>query len=184
MKRRIFYTGIGLFLLPILAAGLFILTVRFQALFRYDQAYFTPQYQKLYDSPGPVAVAIEQALHRDDRSIFSELTGLRMKIRPPEGNPNIHLMIVLKVTDQGYFQYLFFDVKTYHRIVYNIKKVGGRWVMVPYDAYYFLDNGDWLLFFTPALLLYWSFLAVIGVGLGIYYLAARFREQLYGTSKH
>jgi len=183
MKRQFYYMGVGLFLLPLLAAGLFILTVRIQALSRYDQAYFTPQYRELYDSPGSVSIAIEQALHRDDRPIFAELTGLRRKINPPEANPNIHLMIVLKVTADGYFQTLFFNTKNYQRIVYNIKKVGGRWVMVPRDAYYFLDSGDWLLFFTPVLIVWWGLLAVVSVSIGTFHLAARFREQLYGISK-
>ncbi len=183
MKRQFFYIVFGLFLLPLLAAGLFILVVRIQTLSRYDQAYFTAQYQERYASPGSVAVAIEQALHSDDRSIFAELTGLRKKIRPPEANPDIHLMIVLKVSDAGYFQYLFFNTQNYQRIVYYIKQVGGRWVMVPRDAYYFLDSGDWLLFFTPLLIVWWGLLAVTSLGVGIVHLAARFREQLYGIPK-
>jgi hypothetical protein len=183
MKRQFFYIGLGLFLLPIFVAGLFILIVRIQTLSRYDQAYFTAQYQERYRSPGLVAAAIEQALHSDDRSIFAELTGLRAKIRPPEANPDIRLMIVLKVTDAGYFQYLFFNTQNYQRIVYNIKKVDGRWVFVPRDAYYFLDSGDWLLLFTPLLIVWWGLLAVTSLGIGILYLAARFREQLYGISK-
>jgi len=158
---------------------MFVLVVRAQALFRYDQSYFTQHYQKLYPSPGAVASAIELALHNDTPSIFAELTGLRHKLRPPQANPDIRLMVVLKVTDSGYFQYLFFNIKTYQRIVYNVKEVDGRWVMVPRDLYYFLDSGDWLLFFIPAATIWWSVLAVIAVGTAIFQLAARFRQQLY-----
>jgi hypothetical protein len=177
MKRQTVFLGIGLFLLPLFAAGMFILVVRVQALFRYDRSYFTPHYQELYSSPGAVASAIELALHNDTPAVFAELTGLRRKIRPPQANPDLHLMVLLKVTDAGYFQYLFFNVKNYQRIVYNIKKVDGRWVMVPRDLTYFLDSGDWLLFFSPAVTIWWSVLAVIAIGMAIFYLAARFREE-------
>ncbi len=179
MKSRTVYIWIGLFLLPLIAAGIFILALRLQGLIRYDPSYFTEHYQELYPSPGAVASAIELALHNNTPSVFVELTGLRHKIRPPQANPDIHLMVVLRVTDSGYYQYLFFNVKTYERIVYHIKKVDGRWVMVPRSPYYFLDSGDWLLFFIPAATIWWSLLAVVAVGTAIYRLAARFREQQY-----
>ena len=184
MKIRTVYLVIGLFLLPLFAAGMFILVVRLQGLVRYDPSYFTEQYQELYPSPGAVASAIELALHDDTPSTFAELTGLRHKIRPPQPNPDIHLMVALKVTDAGYYQYLFFNVKTYERIVYYVKEVDGRWVMVPRDSYYYLDSGDWLLFFTPAATIWWSLLAVIAAGAVTYRLAARFREQLYHPYKN
>lgn len=183
MKPRWIYIWIGLFLLPLALAGVYILGVRFQALFRYDKAYFTPDYQKLYSSPGSVAGAIEGALHGDDRSIFVELTGLRHPIRPPAKNPNERMMIVLEVTRAGYFQELFFDVKTFQRSIYHIKKVDGRWVMVPPDAYYYLDSGDWLLFYTPLLLVWWSLLVVVAMGISVFRLASAFRQQLYGVGK-
>lgn len=183
MKNRSLAIALGLFVLPLFAAGIFILSLRVQAIFRYDQAYFAPHYQELYASPGSVATAIELALHNNDPALFAELTGLRHKIRPPQANPNLYFMTVLKVTDSGYFQYLFFDVKTYLRTVFNIKKVDGRWVMVPRDAYYFLDSGDWLLFFLPATAVWWSLLAVIAIGMAISRIAARFREQIYRLPK-
>ena len=179
MNKRIAYLGIGLFLLPLIAAGGFMLIVRLQAIFRYDPAYFTPAYQKQYASPGAVASAIEQGLRGENQEIFAELTGLRRKIQPPEANPNLRLMILLEVTDRDYYQFLFFDIQNYHRLLIPVKEVGRRWVMAPQDLYYYLDSGDWLLFFTPALAIYWSLLAVILVGAGIYRLAASFRRQLY-----
>ena len=183
MKTRTLLLGLGLFVLPLFAAGIFILSVRAEAIFRYDPAYFTPHYQELYSSPGSVATAIESALRNNDPALLAELTGLRHKIRPLQTNPNLYFMTVLKVTDAGYFQYLFLDVKTYLRTVFNIKKVDGRWVMVPSDAYYFLDSGDWLLFFLPATAVWWSLLAVIAIGVAISRIAARFREQVYRLPK-
>jgi hypothetical protein len=184
MKRHTVFLGIGLFLLPLFAAGAFILVVRFQGFFRYDQSYFTEHYQELYPSPGAVVSAIELALHDNTPAIFAELTGLRHKMRPPQANPDIRLMIVLKVTDRGYFQYLFYNVKTYERIVFNVKEVNGRWVLAPRDIHYFLDSGDWLLFFLPAAAIWWSVLSVIAAGTAIYRLAARFREQLFRPYKN
>ena len=179
MKRITFSLGLGLFLLPLIAAGIYILAVRAAAFFRYDQAYFTPRYNELYLSPGSVASAIELALHQDNPDLFAELTGLRFKAPPPQANPNVHLMILWKITDAGYFQYLFFDVKNYQRIIYNVKQVNERWVMVPFDAYYYLDSGDWLLFFLPAASIWWSVLLVVAVGVMVYRVAARFRGQIF-----
>jgi hypothetical protein len=184
MKRHTVFLVIGLFLLPLFAAGMYILVERIQGLIRYDPSYFTEYYQELYPSSGAVASAIELALHNNTPSTFAELTGLRHKMRPPQANPDIHLMVALKVTDAGYHQYLFFNVKTYERIVYNVKEVDGRWVLVPRDPYYFLDSGDWLLFFTPAATIWWSLLAVISVGMFTFRLATRFREQLYHLDKN
>ncbi len=183
MKKWVVYLGIGLFLLPLFAAGLYIMFVRIEALFRYDQTLFTSDYQKQYASPGSVAIAIEQALNTGDLSIFTELTGLRSRFRPPEANPNLRLMVLIDVSEAGYYQYLYFDVKNYHRFVFNTKQVDGRWVMAPQDTYYYLDSGDWLLFFTPFLSLWWSLLAVISASVGIFTLAKRFRQQLYGPAK-
>ena len=183
MKKRPIPIVIWLFLLPLFVAGMYILAMRLQGLIRYDPSYFTGHYQELYPSPGVVASAIELALHDNTPSTFAELTGLRYKMRPPQPNPDVHLMLALKVTDTGYYQYLFFNVKTYQRIVYNVKEVNGRWILVPRDPYYFLDSGDWLLFFVPAVTIWWSLLAVVAAGTAIFRLAARFREQLYGPDK-
>jgi hypothetical protein len=133
----------------------------------------------MYGSPGSVATAIEHAVKDGDFSSYPELTGLRVKGIPPEHNPNLRLMIALKVTDNGYFQYLFFDVKNNHRTIYQIKKVHGRWVMAPPDAFYFLDSGEWLLFFTPLLTIWWSLIAVVAVAVAVFRIAGHFRDQIY-----
>jgi len=176
MKKLIIYLGISLFFLPLLLAGLFVMVVRIQGLFRYDPIYFSPEYKKNYSNPSAVAVRIEEGLHTADSALFAELTATRRKFRPPEANPDVHLLILLKVSEEGYYQYLFFDAHTYRRIVYYIKEVSGRWVMAPEDAFYFLDSGDWLVFFTPAAVIWWSVMVVVWVGMGIYRMAARFRN--------
>jgi hypothetical protein len=88
-------------------------------------------------------------------------------------------MILLKIDDAGYFQYLYFDVKTYERIVYNVKQVNGRWVVVPRDAYYYLDSGKWLIVLIPSVTIWWSLLIVIGVAIFIFRIAAKARARLF-----
>jgi hypothetical protein len=179
MNKNIVYLGICLFTLPLVLAGLFIMAVRVQGLFRYDPAYFTPEYKKHYSYPGAVAAGIEEGLHTADSALFAELTARRGRFQTPEANPNVRQLIVLEVTDSGYYQVLYFDMHTYRRIVYHIKEVSGRWVMVPEDAFYFLDSGDWLVFFTPAAVIWWSVMVVVWVGIGIYRMAVHFRNEIY-----
>ena len=53
--------GAILVLTPVLLAGLYILAVQVYGLFRYDQSYFSAEYQDVYYSPGTVAIDLEQA---------------------------------------------------------------------------------------------------------------------------
>jgi len=172
------YIFIGLALLPLLIAGLFILYVVIQTPFRYDMSYFTPQYQEIYSAPGHVAATLEEVLHTSDATLYSELTGLRLKARVPEANPNMVLTIVLDVDELGYFHYLYFDVKTYERAVYYIKEVNDRWVVIPEDASFAYNSGRWLVTFAPLAAIWWVILFFVGLGLLIYHRSARFREEL------
>lgn len=172
------YIFIGLALLPLLLAGLFILYVVVQIPFRYDMSYFTPQYQEIYSAPGDVAVTLEEVLRTGDSRVYSELTGLRLKARAPEANPNMALTIVLDVDELGYFHYLYFDVKTYKRAVYYIKEVNDRWVVIPEDATFAFNSGRWLVTITPLAAFWWVILFFVGLGLVIFRGSARFREEL------
>lgn len=172
------YIFIGLALLPLLLAGLFILYVVVQIPFRYDMSYFTPQYQEIYSAPGNVAVALEEVLRTGDSLVYAELTGLRLKARAPQANPNMALTIVLDVDELGYFHYLYFDVKTYKRAVYYIKEVNDRWVVVPEDAIFAFKSGRWLVTITPLAAIWWAILIFSGLGVLIFYKSARIREDL------
>ena len=172
------YTFIGLALLPLLLAGLFILYVVVQIPFRYDMSYFTPQYQEIYSAPGNVAVALEEVLQTGDSLLYSELTGLRLKARAPQANPNMALTIVLDVDELGYFHYLYFDVKTYRRAVYYIKEVNDRWVVVPEDAIFSFNSGRWLVTFTPLAAIWWAILIFSGLGVLTFNWSARYREEI------
>jgi hypothetical protein len=179
MKKHHLLQFAGLAFLPLAVAGLLVLVVAIQAQFRYDQNFFTARYQDLYSSPSIVAEALEKSIRTNDPPLYAELTGLRKKSRPIEHNPNIRLAILLQVDDAGYFQYLFFDVKTYARSTFYIKKVMGRWVVVPQDMYFYLDSGRWLVFFTPLALIWWGALLIGALVILIHRSAARFREGIF-----
>lgn len=166
-------------MLPLVIAGSYILFVHIQALFRYDNAYFTPQYQKRYDAPSTVAVELEKIIRTGDFGALAEITGLRKRINPPKPDPNIRLTVLMKVDDAGYFHYLYFDTKTYERSTFYVKKVMGRYVMVPQDAYFYLDSGQWKVVFGPLATIWWVLLGVTMFGLFIYRAAAKFRNSEY-----
>jgi len=178
------YTFIGFALLPLVLAGLFILYVVLQIPYRYDMSFFTPQYQEIYNAPGDVAVALEEVLQTGDAHLYSELTGLRIKARTPQANPNMILTIVLDVDELGYFHYLYFDVKTYKRAVYYIKEVNNRWVVVPQDAIFAFISGRWLVTFTPLAAIWWAIILIVGLTIMVFRRSARLREELaHGLKK-
>jgi len=170
-------------LIPLCAAGIFILIAHLQAWFRYDARYFTPEYQSSYESPGDVAVALESAIRTSNQVLYEELTGLRFEPHPIRHNPNLRLAILLDVDEIGYFQYLFFDVKTYERSAFYIKQVMDRWVVVPQDAYFYWDSGRWLAVFTPLALIWWGVLIIGGFAYWIYWSGTMFREKLFRKSR-
>ncbi len=185
MKKQHWFRLAGFAIFPLLVAGLFILVVTIQAEFRYNQDFFTLLYQDRYSSPGTVASALEKAIQTSDQDLYLELTGLRKKPTPIKHNPNIRLTILLEVDEAGYFQYLFFDVKTYERALFFLKNVMNRWIVVPQDAYFYLDSGRWLAVFTPLALIWWGTLFVVELAILVYRTAARFRESLFkGTINH
>jgi hypothetical protein len=175
------FAGAALF--PLCAAGIFILIANLQAWFRYDMQYFAPEYQSTYEAPGAVASALESVIRTDDQALYKELTALRFRPRPIEPNPNMRLTVLLQVDEAGYFQYLYFDVKTYRRSTYHIKQVMDRWIVVPQDVYFYWDSGRWVTVFAPLALIWWGALAIGGSAYWVYRSAAKFREQRFRISK-
>lgn len=166
-------------LVPIFLLIIYALYASVQALFRYDKAYFSELHIKTYNSPSTVAITLETVLRTGDQSIFNELTGLNNKLPAPTPNRNLRLIYLLDVDKAGYFHYLYYDVKTYRRALYYVKQVGGRWVVVPQDAYFYIDSGQWKVVFTPLAVIWWSLLLVIGIGITVYRGAARAREVIF-----
>ena len=179
MKKHNLLYLLGLASLPIIIAGLFVLFINIQAYFRYDQSFFTARYQALYSNPSAVSAALEKAIRTNDLALYAELTGLRSKPRSIKYDPNMRLATLLEVSDNGYFKYLYFDVRTYERATYFIKKVMDRWVVVPQNAYYYYDSGQWLVVFTPLTLIWWGALIVCTLVLTVYRYAAKIREDLF-----
>jgi hypothetical protein len=165
------------------AAGIFVLIANLQAWLRYDPRYFSPEYQSTYEAPSAVASALEKVIRTDDQALYEELTGLRFRPRPLEPNPNMRLALLLEVDEASYFQYLFFDVKSYRRATYYIKPVMDRWVVVPQDVYFYWDSGRWLAVFAPLALIWWGAFAVGGSAYWVYWSAAKFREERFRILK-
>ena len=165
-------------LLPLVLAGLFVLGVKALDLTRYDPAYFTAEYAEQYDTPGAVARALEGALQTDDRELLAELQGLR-RTAAFEANPKI-IFIMLWERDDRYFTYMYLDMQTLRRHPHYVEKVKGRWVVTPPDAYYYLHSGRWLVVFTPLAIVWWLLEIVVILGVLVYRLSARLREEMYG----
>jgi hypothetical protein len=145
--------------------------------------YFTPEYQAVYESPSAVTIALEEVIRTGNPALYKELTGLRLRPRPIESNPNLRFAILLDVDAVGYFQYLYFDVKTYERSTFYIKQVMGRWVVAPQDVYFYWDSDRWLTVFIPLALMWWVTLAVGGLAYWVYWSGAKFREKLFNVSR-
>ncbi|NIW44270.1 MAG: hypothetical protein GWN30_05710, partial [Gammaproteobacteria bacterium] len=79
-------------------------------MFRYDDQFFTDEYRELYPSPGPVAIAVEQAIQNGDTDSMQALSGLRKNVKEFEASPDVIMTIMLEVDDFGYFHYLYLDM--------------------------------------------------------------------------
>lgn len=150
-------------LVPLIIAGIYILGVQIHGLYRFDQAYFAPEFQETYHSPGMVAIALERALQAGDTQLYAELTGLNSEIGEMIPRPNLHFSILVEVDEREYFHYLYFDFDTFLRDTHYVKEVNGRWVAVPQDAYYYFDSGQWLKVFGPVAASWWVLLLAIAI---------------------
>ncbi|MBC8509385.1 MAG: hypothetical protein H8D34_31430 [Chloroflexi bacterium] len=154
---------IAVVLVPLIIAGIYILGVQIHSLFRFDQAYFAPEYQETYFSPGMVAIALEQALQNGDTQLYAELTGLKRETGEMTPKPDLHFSILVEVDERDYFHYMYFDFDTFLRDTHYVKEVNGRWVAVPQDAYFYLDSGQWLKVFGPVAASWWVLLLAIAI---------------------
>lgn len=177
-KRLRLFWVLGLVLLPLIVAAIFVSLVKIKEVFRYDQTYFAPQHREAYSSPGAVARGLERALQQGDNALYAELSALRRFPLLPEANPYVGLAILLDVDEHDYFHYMYFDVSTYLRQTHYIKEVSGRWIVSPQDAYFYYDSGQWLRVFLPLALTWWGILFVIGLGRMVYRSSARMRESM------
>ncbi|MEA3308326.1 MAG: hypothetical protein U9Q70_02280 [Chloroflexota bacterium] len=160
--------------LPLLAGLLFISGVHWHGLVRYDEKYFTPQYQEKYAAPGMVARALETALQEADAELLAELQG-RSSPGHFQTGPSM-IFIMLWEQNNPYFTYLYFNMDDYRRYPYYIEPVKGRWVVSTADPYYYLRSGEWLKFSIPVAIVWWLLETVTLLGLWVYRLSARMKE--------
>lgn len=178
-EKKLLNWALGLVSLPLLIIFLYGMYANVNRYFRYDEAYFTPQYRSKYDVPAKLTIALEKALQEGDEELYAELLGLKRAPDPFQPKPNIYFSILLDVDEADYFHYLFFDFDTYHRSTYYVKEVKGRWIVVPVGLYFYWDNHQWWDFMMPITITWWSLLTVAGIGFVLYQKAAKYRRKTY-----
>ena len=164
-------------LFPLMALGLYVLVVHSFSASRYDPRYFTPEYQKEYDTAGTVALALEAALQGGDRAALAELQGRRHPANLPT-SPYVTFVMLTNRTDR-FFTYLYMDMRTYKPYNYHLEKVNGRYVVMAPDAYYYLYSGRWFSIFLLLAMGWWLLSFVVFLFVSVRRLSARLREQMY-----
>jgi hypothetical protein len=170
---------IGLLLLPFLIMGLILLAGFLDGLARYDPALFSEQYLEKYANPNSLITDLETALHTGNTSLLRELQGTRGEPAEFAANPNLRFMIFTDF-DGVYSDYLFMDTTNYHRYIQHLKEVGGRYVKVPDGLYYFVNSRDWVSTFGPIMVIWWAIVLLFTIGVWLYRLMARYRQQRFG----
>jgi hypothetical protein len=169
---------VGLLLLPI-AVVLVLHGVRaVQEQTRYDEAYFAEEYLNQYETPGSVAIDLEQALRHGDSQLMAELVGTRSGPAPIVPRPSLIYVFLLSV-DGDYFQYLYFNADDYNRVVQYVTEVRGRYVASEPDLYFYMDSGRWRGVAGPIAMSWWILVTVFTAGVLAYRRMAVSRQQMY-----
>ena len=169
---------VGLLLLPI-AVVLVLHGVRaVQEQTRYDEAYFTEDYLNRYETPGSVAIDLEQALRHGDSQLMAGLVGTRGGPAPIEPRPSLIYIFLLSV-DGDYFQYLYFNADDYNRVVQYVTEVRGRYVASEPDLYFYMDSGRWRGVAGPIAMSWWILVTVFTAGVLVYRRTAVSRQKMY-----
>lgn len=178
--RRLINWIVVLFLLlvPFLATGAAYMITFIQRQVRYNPEYFSEEYVAQYQVLNPFLSDLETALQDGDEGLMAVLQGTRSTPGSLQPNPNIRYSFLLD-RQGGYDNHIFWDIETYGRYVQHIKKVDGRFVVVPESLYYYVDSGIWPTVFTPPALYWWSFVIIITIGLWIYRFLAAVRRELF-----
>ncbi len=179
LKNRSPYFWLGLIaLIPFIFAGIYVTAMNVVHMFRYDDQFFTDEYRELYPSPGPVAIAVEQAIQNGDTDSMQALSGLRKNVKEFEASPDVIMTIMLEVDDFGYFHYLYLDMQTFRRSTYYVKEVSGRYVYVPQDPYFYYDSGYWWDVYLPIALVWWTVTIAATIGVFLYGIGAKARQEM------
>jgi hypothetical protein len=167
-----------LMVVPFLATGFAFIITFLQGQVRYKPEYFTEEYVERYQILNPFLADLEIALKEGDEKLMAVLQGTRSTPRSILPNPNVQYSFLLN-RQGGYDNHIFWDVETYVRYVQHIKRVDGRFVVVPESLYYYIDSGTWPTVFTPPAIYWWSFVFIITIGLWINRILAAVRKQLF-----
>jgi hypothetical protein len=169
---------IGLLLLPI-AVVLVLHGVRaVQEQTRFDEAYFTGDYLSRYETPGSVAIDLEQALRHGDSQLMAELVATRGGPAPIVPRPSLIFVFLLSV-EGDYFQYLYFTADDFNRVVQYVTEVDGRYVASEPDLYFYMDSGRWRGVAGPIAISWWILVTVFTAGVWVYRRMAVSRKLLY-----
>jgi len=170
---------IGLLLLPVILVGFFLLVAWIMDLTRYNPAFFSEDYRERYAVPSPLLEDLETALRNGDGALLAELQGTRQVPSNQEKLSNVRFLIFWE-THGKYTDYLFMDMKNYHRYLQHLRIVEGRYVLIPDGAYYLADSGRWKFTFGPLALVYWLLVILFTLGIWIYRSMSAYREKVYG----
>jgi hypothetical protein len=178
--RRYINWKVVLFLLlvPFLVAGASFVITFVQGQVRYKPEYFSEEYVTRYQVLAPFLKDMETAFREGDEELMAVLQGTRSTPGFIEPNPNIQYSFLLD-RQGGYENHIYWDKVTYRRYVQHIKRVDGRFVVVPESLYFYMDSGTWPTVFTPPALYWWTFVLIVMIGLWTYRFLAAVRDQLF-----
>ena len=131
---------IGLTLLPVALVAVLLLAGELQRIGRYDPAYFSPEYQERYDTPGAILSDAEAALENGDRQLMNELLATRRGSRPLTARPEVGF-VLMAGTQGDYLEYLFLDRQNYSRVMQYVREEDGRYIAAEADFYFYMDSG-------------------------------------------
>lgn len=170
---------IGLMLIPVILACGYLLVTWLVGLVRYDPAYFTEEYLKKYSVPSTLLDDLETAIRNGDGSLMAQIQGTRSIPDDLEPLPNVRFMIYWSA-DKKYTDYLFMDMKNYHRYIQHLRIVNGRYVQVPEGAYFLADSGHWKSAFGPLAEMWWLIVILFTLGIWLSRSMAAYREKVFG----
>jgi hypothetical protein len=169
---------VALFLLPLAIAAALLLYYAVAQEFRYEEAFFTPEYLERYGKIGGLLDDLERALHTGDRELLAGARGTRGTPRSFSANPNVRFAVLLGKEGE-YLNYLYYDTTNFRRYHEPVRQVDGRYVVAQLDLYYFMDSGRWLEVWGPIAMLWWLVLLVATGSSWLYRTMERVRRQLF-----
>jgi len=163
-------------LLPLMAAALYVGIVRLANRDRFDPAYFTPELNVKYSTPGHVANALAGALQANDQAVLARLEGLRQPVAFPTGGER-SMALLRPIAKSTYYMAMITDDKAKSYRIYRLGPAQGRWVVSPDDDYTLVDSGLWLAAWLPPALIWWVVEAASLIVLGVNTLLKRGRPD-------